>query len=520
MPIPSAQRGFRPPWVERILARTKLILKVREARGAPDNFSPTDTKTLSIPRYCYDASLLFHRITLLQIDRDELSREKPLLLRELQGLCTLCGSKLECLRDLERERETGEPQNWHEYCPNAATLHALGALQNCPLAAQTLNAPSSKTPSITLEHMFDRLRSGLWPWFPQVFSNAITSIGLLAMVLGASRTVGALDSRLLFGIIIAVWGCLATEFIFRLLTATARPGGPHAYFASTEGLIDLASAIALPLGWLLVPDPRDAALFAAVWALRYIRHTTGLALFWRIMQRTRTALLSIASLFLVVFVTAATLAFAFERDVQPEAFGSVARAAWWAIVTLTTTGYGDVVPTTVWGRLLASWLMIGGIVMVALQAGIIATAFAEELQRRHFLHIWDLVTAVPFFQGLGAAAIADIVRLLKGLDVADGTIIVRRGEPGDTMYFIVSGEATVQLTPKPVILGPGDFFGEMALLFGMPRSATVIATKPSVLLALDIADFRAIAGRQPEIVNVIEAEGKRRREVNAAMACD
>jgi voltage-gated potassium channel len=365
--------------------------------------------------------------------------------------------------------------------------------------------------------MFDRLRSSLWPWLPKVLSNGLTTIGLLAMVLGTSHTVGASENRFLFGTVVAVWGCFAAEFIFRLWTAPARPGR-RAYLTSTEGLIDLAAAIALPLGWLLAPDPRDAPLFAVVWTLRYIRYTTGLALLWRIMRRSRTPLLSIASLFLVVFLTAATLTYVFERNAQPEAFGSVPRVMWWAIVTLTTTGYGDLVPTTVWGRLLAGWMMVGGIVMFALQAGIIASAFAEELQRRHFLHTWDLVNAVPFFQGLGAAAIADIVHLLQARDVTEGTIIVRLGDPGDAMYFIVSGEATVQLTPEPVILGPGSFFGEMSLLFGTPRSATVIATKPSVLLVLDIVDFRALAGRRPEVVNVIEAEGKRRREANAAMA--
>ena len=102
--------------------------------------------------------------------------------------------------------------------------------------------------------------------------------------------------------------------------------------------------------------------------------------------------------------------------------------------------------------------------------------------------------------------------------MAEGTIIVRVGEPGDAMYFIVSGEVTVQLTSEPLMLGPGSFFGEMALLFGMPRSATVTVNKPSVLLVLDIADFRELAGRRPEVVNLIEIEGKRRREANAAMA--
>ena len=70
------------------------------------------------------------------------------------------------------------------------------------------------------------------------------------------------------------------------------------------------------------------------------------------------------------------------------------------------------------------------------------------------------------------------------------------------------------------MLGPGQFFGEMALLFGTPRSATVTATKPSVLLVLDIADFRELAGRRPDVVDLIEAEGKRRRDANSGIALE
>ena len=365
--------------------------------------------------------------------------------------------------------------------------------------------------------MYERLRSGLRSWLPATLSNGLTTVGLLAMILGTSPTIGEPGHRFLAGVVIAVWALIVVQFIAGLWTAP-EPAGRHAYLVSAEGLIDLATVSALPIGWLLTSAPSDALLFALIWALRYIRHTTGLALFWRIMQRSRAPLLSIASLFVAVFLTAATLAYVFERGAQPEAFGSVPRAMWWAIVTLTTTGYGDVMPITIWGRLLAGWVMVGGIVMFTLQAGIIATAFAEELHRRHFLHTWDLVTAVPFFRGLGAAAIADIVRLLQAREVAVGTIVVREGEPGDAMYFIVSGEVAVQLTSKPLMLGPGSFFGEMALLFGAPRSATVTVTKPSVLLVLDIADFRELAGRRPEVVTPIEIEGKRRREANALTA--
>jgi voltage-gated potassium channel len=367
--------------------------------------------------------------------------------------------------------------------------------------------------------MFSQMRFAIARDPRALLSSGLTTIGLLAVVLDTSRSIDPREHLLLLGTIIVVWVCIAAEFMVRVASAQGQ-SGRRAYLVSAAGLVDLAAVFAIPLGWLLTRTWPDARLFGVVWSLRYIRHShdTGLSLLMRTLRRSSTALLSVAIMFLVIFVVAATLAYVFERDAQPEAFGSVPRAMWWAITTLTTTGYGDLVPITVWGRLLAGWVMIGGIVMFALQAGVIAGAFAEELQRRHFLHTWDLVTTVPFFRELGAAAIADIVRLMQTRDVAPGTVIVRQGDSGDAMYFIVSGAVAVELGHEPVILSNGSFFGEMALLFGAPRSATVVATKPSVLLVLDIADFRVLAGRRPELVEAIETEGKRRRDANALAA--
>jgi voltage-gated potassium channel len=363
----------------------------------------------------------------------------------------------------------------------------------------------------------DSIPSRRWRRLSWLLSHALTTAGVVAMVLGTSPDVDARFDDILGNVILAVAAVLAVVFIVRLWGAAARRR-PHQYLASSKGMVDLACAVALPLGWALVPDPHDARLFALVWALRYISHANGLSLFWRVMVRSRIALLSIAGLFVVVTLTAATLAHVFERAAQPQAFGSIERTLWWAIATLTTTGYGDVVPTTIWGRLLAGWVMVGGIVMFALHAGIIATALAEELQRRHFLRTWELVVSVPLFRDLGAAAVADIVRLLQSRDVEAGAVVMRKGDPGDTMYFIVSGEATVHIAPKPVVLGPGNFFGEMSLLFGGPRTATVVATKPSVLLVLDIADLHDLAGRRPEFVNLIETEARLRRDRNGGTA--
>jgi voltage-gated potassium channel len=358
-----------------------------------------------------------------------------------------------------------------------------------------------------------------------VVPDLICAAGLLAMIADTATAVGSRADVVLSGIVTAVWGCFVAAYALRIWSAPEAPEQHAAsatrarldYLFSASGGIDLIASLALPLGWITGLPERDAQLFAIVWALKYMRQSSGLMLLLRVMRRAFPALITVVTVFFVILLIVGTLSYVFERDAQPKAFGSIPHALWWAIVTLSTTGYGDMVPATLWGRLLGAWVMVSGIVIFALWAGIVANAFAEELQRRHFLRTWDLVAEVPFFQSLGAAAIADIVRLLRARDVSTGTVVVRAGQPGDSMYFIVSGEATAMLAPEPVALGPGAFFGEMALLFGTPRSASVVITKPSVLLVLDVADFRVLAGRRPELINVIEAEGKRRRDANAAL---
>jgi hypothetical protein len=140
----SAQDEYQGSWFAHLLSRwrhhlSRLGVAVCRLKGR-DHPPPADALA-DVPRHSYDASLLFRRMTFLQIDRDALARDEPLMLRELQGFCTLCASKTDCVADLEQESATGEPQEWREYCPNFATLNALGALQNRPRAAQYLKTP-------------------------------------------------------------------------------------------------------------------------------------------------------------------------------------------------------------------------------------------------------------------------------------------------------------------------------------------------------------------------------------------
>ena len=87
--------------------------------------------------------------------------------------------------------------------------------------------------------------------------------------------------------------------------------------------------------------------------------------------------LTIAGILLLV---SSTLLYLIEGTVQPDRFGSIPRAMWWSIATLTTVGYGDVFPITPLGRILAGFTAITGIGLIAMPTGILAAAFSDAIQ--------------------------------------------------------------------------------------------------------------------------------------------
>ena len=305
-------------------------------------------------------------------------------------------------------------------------------------------------------------------------------------------------------------------YVLRLWAAPAAPGAAHhaawrsrlPWALSLGGVFDLLGALPGVLDILF--DPGFASLFGFIWVFKLVRYSPGLVILERVIGNARHALLSVLLGFGILLLLAASLAYLLERSTQPEVFGSIPAALWWAIVTMTTTGYGDVIPQTVLGRMLSGIVMVSGILVIALWAGILATGYFEETRRREFLRTWDLVAKVPFFHDVGAAAIADVAQLLRPRDYPAGAVVVRRGERGDCMYFVAAGEVEIVLRPQSIYLGTGDFFGELALLTGDPRNATVIAVRQSTLLRLDIVDFRQLLGRQPELAGIIRVAAAQR----------
>ncbi len=333
----------------------------------------------------------------------------------------------------------------------------------------------------------------------------VAIVGLAAFVAGTLPRLAPYDRYLTLSCL-AVAAVFAIRFALRLYRA---PPGPERIL-NIGTFIDFLAAAPVPLALLLGAPPDAARLLGVFWSLKLIHFNPALGLLARVLSNERQPLVSVAMAFTVVLLFAATAAFLAERAAQPESFGSIPAALWWTVTTITTTGYGDKVPVSFAGRLLAGAVMVSGIGLFALWAGILASGFAQELRRKDFLQSWELVVQLPLFRGLGAPALSEVTRLLKAQRFPAGAMIVKRGQPGDSMYFIAEGEAEVHTQAARIRLAAGQFFGEMALVSGEPRNASVVAATPVRLLRLDVVDFLGLAANQPELLNIIQAESERR----------
>lgn len=224
----------------------------------------------------------------------------------------------------------------------------------------------------------------------------IASLLSLALETELLRADSALDRSLLPAVqwinIAVVW-IFAVEFALRIWSegenpVHARLVGRLRFLMQPVTIADVLAFMPELIAMLFFPD-YSGALFPALRALRLFRlfklarYVPAFAIVGAAVRRAWAPLMAALAVAGAQLYIAAMMLYLIEGASKPEAFGSITRALWWAVVTLTTVGYGDVYPETAWGRVAAGIVALAGVGIVAMPTGILASAFAEEFRERH-----------------------------------------------------------------------------------------------------------------------------------------
>ena len=344
---------------------------------------------------------------------------------------------------------------------------------------------------------------------PEYPASRLINIAMVGLILAnvlvvILETVPGLDDQdvLAFYIFDRVSVAVFTvEYLARLWVAVEHP--PVARHGAVLGrlrfalgpylLIDLLAILPFYLS-LFMPaaDLRVLRIFRLLRMLKLARYSPALTALMRVLIDERRALGASLVVMFGVLILCSTVVYHLERDVQPDAFASIPHAMWWGLSTLTTVGYGDVVPITPLGKVMGGAMMIFGLAMFAIPIGIVASAFSRDIHRRDFVVSFGMVASVPAFSHLGPVELEKITRLLQARLMPAGTTVFAKGDPGDAMYFILSGTVRIELPGGAAMLGAGEYFGEMALYHDAPRLARARCVTTCRLLMLVAEDFHRL----------------------------
>jgi len=264
-------------------------------------------------------------------------------------------------------------------------------------------------------------------------------------------------------------------------------------------LIDLFAILPFYLSHFFAIDLRVLRTLRLLRFLKLSRYSPAMYTSIRVLSNERKALLGAGLLLATALLFTSTLMYYVEGEAQPDKFGSVPEAAWWSIATLTTVGYGDATPVTALGKVIGGLTMIIGLCILALPVAIISTGFAQELQRRDFVVTWSLMSRVPLLARLDAKEAAEIMPLLQAHNFPPNVEIIRRGTPGDAMYFIASGKLEAEGEDGPRTYAAGDVFGVGAMLDNDVHRGAVVTSSKCRLLKLHREDFHRLAARHPHV---------------------
>lgn len=297
-----------------------------------------------------------------------------------------------------------------------------------------------------------------------------------------------------------LWIAVEVPFLSRMPAWRAR----LSFARRPYQVIDLLAILPFYLGHLFGLDLRVLRVFRLLRFLKLSRYSPAMHTLIRVLTSEAHALTGAGILFVTAVLFASTGIYYIEHQVQPDKFGSIPEAMWWAVATLTTVGYGDVAPVTAAGRFFGGIVMVAGLCILALPVAIISTGFAQEMGRRNFVVTWSLMARVPILAELEATQIEALMPLLHALTLPPHFEVASHGRRGDAMYFIASGRVGMN-TPsgKRMYFETGDFFGMLSPQDKDMTGINFVTATKCRLLKLYGEDFHRVEIANPEVATRI-----------------
>ena len=227
-------------------------------------------------------------------------------------------------------------------------------------------------------------------------------LNLLAISLESVDTIGKAYNNFFFIFEMFSVSIFGTEYVLRIWASASssskwKSGFSKrlAYIFSFTGLVDLVAILPSLLSIFIGSvDLRWLRVLRMVRLLKISHYSSALEDLVSAIRHERASFTAAIYLLVLALFFSSSALYIVESDVQPKEFGSIPETMWWSIITLTTVGYGDASPITALGKVIAAMTALMGVMTVALLTGIVANAFANQVQRRNSIFEAEIVHAL------------------------------------------------------------------------------------------------------------------------------
>jgi voltage-gated potassium channel len=183
-----------------------------------------------------------------------------------------------------------------------------------------------------------------------------------------------------FEYLLRVWACVDKKKYRELNTSNTKKR--LRYLISPLALIDLIAIVPSLLMFIFPLDLRFLRVLRLLRVFKLTRYSKAMQLLLNAFKNESSSLLAAFFIMAVMLILASCGVYLLEHDIQPDKLGSIPDAMWWAMATLTTVGYGDVVPITPVGKLFGAMITLISMGMVAIPTGLLASSFSEQMRKR------------------------------------------------------------------------------------------------------------------------------------------